>query len=525
MNQLGFPLLSLILWLPTVGALVLLFVPQTNPELARRVSLTTMVIGFVLSLILPLRFETNPFQVAVVGAPPAMQFVEELPWLPIVGATYSLGIDGISLWLVMLTTFLGPIVVLSTWDSVHKDVRNFQILLLILQTAMIGVFIAQDLLLFYLFWEFTLIPMTFLIGIWGSQNRIYAARKFFLYTFSGSVLMLLALIALHILHRDAITAFEPDFRGTFSFGRFVSDLRAGRFTLDTITERLLFGAFFLAFAVKVPLWPFHTWLPDAHVEAPTAGSVVLAGVLLKLGGYGLIRYNLTLFPAAAQWAAPALAILAVIGIIYGAAVAFAQSDMKKLVAYSSVSHMGFVALGIFALNAEGISGAILQMVNHGLSTSALFLMVGVLYERRHTRELDEFGGLWKVMPIYAAFSLLVALSSAGLPGLNGFVGEFTIITGAFRSPILGWVYVVFAVGGVVLAAAYLLKLFRSIFMGEVSHPANAHLPDLNRRELTAFALLSIPIVGIGIYPALFFAGMQYSVTVLVADLMAQVAGR
>ncbi|PMP73132.1 MAG: NADH:ubiquinone oxidoreductase subunit M, partial [Chloroflexus aggregans] len=253
-------------------------------------------------------------------------------------------------------------------------------------------------------------------------------------------------------------------------------------------------------------------------------SVVLAGVLLKLGGYGMIRYNLTLFPAASQWAAPALAILAVIGIIYGAAVAFAQSDMKKLVAYSSVSHMGFVVLGIFALNTEGISGAVLQMVNHGLSTSALFLMVGVLYERRHTRELAAYGGLWKVMPVFAAFSLLVALSSAGLPGLNGFVGEFTIITGAFCSPLLGWIYVAFAVGGVVLAAAYLLKLFRSLFMGEVHQPDNTKLPDLNRRELTTFALLSIPIVLIGIYPVFFFNGMQYSVAALVADLMAQVAG-
>ncbi len=525
MNQLGFPLLSLILWLPTAGALALLFVPRTNAELARRVSFVTMLITFALSLALPLRFETEPAQIMVVGAPPVMQFVEDLPWLPIIGATYSLGVDGISLWLVMLTTFLGPIVALSTWDSVHKDVRNFQILLLVLQTAMIGVFIAQDLLLFYIFWEFTLIPMTFLIGIWGSQNRVFAARKFFLYTFAGSVLMLLALIALHILHLNAIRVIEPDFRGTFHFGRFVSDLRAGRLELDTVTERLLFGAFFLAFAVKVPLWPFHTWLPDAHVEAPTAGSVVLAGVLLKLGGYGIIRYNLTLFPAASQWAAPALAILAVIGIIYGAAVAFAQSDMKKLVAYSSVSHMGFVVLGIFALNAEGISGAVLQMVNHGLSTSALFLMVGVLYERRHTRELAAYGGLWKVMPVFAAFSLLVALSSAGLPGLNGFVGEFTIITGAFRSPLLGWIYVAFAVGGVVLAAAYLLKLFRAVFMGEVAQPANASLPDLNRRELAAFALLSVPIVAIGLYPAFFFAGMQHSVAALVAEFALLVAGR
>ncbi|PMP73334.1 MAG: NADH:ubiquinone oxidoreductase subunit M, partial [Chloroflexus aggregans] len=339
MNQLGFPLLSLILWLPAAGALVLLFVPRANAELARRVSLATMVVVFLLSLLLPLRFETNPLQTTVVGASPVMQFVEEVPWLPIVGATYSLGIDGISLWLVMLTTFLGPIVVLSTWDSVHKDVRNFQILLLILQTAMIGVFLAQDLLLFYLFWEFTLIPMTFLIGIWGSQNRIYAARKFFLYTFAGSVFMLLALIALHILHRNAIAEIEPGFRGTFSFSRFVSDLRAGRLTLDSLTERLLFGAFFLAFAVKVPLWPFHTWLPDAHVEAPTAGSVILAGILLKMGTYGFMRFCMPLFPQAVGEYSYLFLTLSVIGIIYGALVALVQEDIKKLVAYSSVSHL------------------------------------------------------------------------------------------------------------------------------------------------------------------------------------------
>ncbi len=519
----GFPILSTVLWLPALGALLLLLVPRTADELARRVALGVSLVTFVVSLALIAGF--SPDAASPGGGPPAMQFVESLPWLPSWGISYSIGVDGVSLWLVLLTTFLTPIVVLSTWDSVHKEVRNFQILLLLLTTAMIGVFVALDLLLFYIFWEFTLIPMTFLIGIWGGSNRIYAARKFFLYTFAGSVLMLLAVIGLYVLHRTQIQAVDAAFPGSLDFRRLVGDLRSGAFQLDTMTERLLFGAFFLAFAIKVPLWPFHTWLPDAHVEAPTAGSVVLAGVLLKLGGYGLIRFNLTMFPEASRWAAPAIAVLAVIGIIYGAIVAFAQTDMKKLVAYSSVSHMGFIVLGTFALNTEGVSGAILQMINHGLSTSALFLIVGVLYERRHTRELAAFGGLWKVMPVYAGITLLVALSSAGLPGLNGFVGEFTIMQGAFLSPELGWPFLAFAVLGVILAAIYLLKMYRAIFMGEVTEPANQSLPDLNPRELITLAALCVPIVVIGLYPYFIFGPMQTGVADVVNGLATAVAGR
>lgn len=525
MNQLGFPILSLITWLPAAAGLLLLAAPRDNAALARQIALAATTLTFLVSLVLPFTFDSAVAQATVIGVPPAMQFVESAAWLPTWGIRYALGLDGVSLWLVMLTTFLGPIVVLSTWDSVHNAVRNFQILLLLLQTAMTGVFLAQDLLLFYIFWEFTLIPMTFLIGIWGGGNRIYAARKFFLYTFAGSVLMLLAVVALYIFHRNAIAATQPDFVGTLDFGTIVGDLRAGRLVLDSTTERLLFGAFFLAFAIKVPLWPFHTWLPDAHVEAPTAGSVILAGVLLKLGSYGMIRFCLTLFPAAARWAAPAIGVLAVIGIIYGALVAFAQSDMKKLVAYSSVSHMGFIVLGIFALNTEGVSGAILQSVNHGLSTGALFLIVGVLYERRHTRELSEYGGIWKVMPVYAGIALLVALSSAGLPGLNGFVGEFTIMQGAFSSPLLGWPFLAFAVVGVVLAAAYLLKMYRAVFMGEAANPANAQLPDLSRRELFTLTALCVPIVVIGLYPNLLLHGMGQSVADVVQSIGAAVAGR
>jgi NADH-quinone oxidoreductase subunit M len=357
--------------------------------------------------------------------------------------------------------------------------------------------------------------MAFLIGIWGGENRVYAAVKFFLYTFAGSVLMLLAIVGVYILHDGT----------TFDLLRIMADLRSGAFALDANLERALFMAFFLAFAIKVPLWPFHTWLPDAHVQAPTAGSVILAGVLLKLGSYGMIRYNLVLFPEAARWAAPAIGILAIIGIIYGAILAFAQSDVKKLVAYSSVSHMGFIVLGIFALNVQGIGGATIQMINHGLSTGALFLIVGVLYERRHTRELSEFGGLWTIMPVYAGITLLVALSSAGLPGLNGFIGEFLTMQGAFLSPELGWGFMAFAVIGVILAAAYLLRMFKLTFMGEVTNPANAELPDLSRRELVTLGLLCVPIIVIGLYPNFIFAPMQESVANLVLNLVPNVAGR
>ncbi len=519
MNQIESLLLSIVLWLPALGALLLLVLPRGRDALYRQVALVFSTLTFAVSCALLALFNSAPVQVTAVDMPPAMQFTSVISWIPAWGISYNIGVDGVSLWLVLLTTFLSPIVILSTWDSVHKQVRYFMVLLLLLETAMIGVFVALDLFLFYIFWEFTLIPMAFLIGIWGGERRVYAAVKFFLYTFAGSVLMLLAIIALYILHGQATGTY------TFSFTQIVSSLRGGDLLLDANLERALFGAFFLAFAIKVPMWPFHTWLPDAHVEAPTAGSVILAGVLLKLGTYGLIRFNLTLFPEAAQWAAPAIAILAIIGIVYGAIVAYAQTDMKKLVAYSSVSHMGFIVLGIFALNGVGISGAILQMINHGLSTGALFLIVGVLYERRHTRELSEFGGLWNVMPVYAGLTLLVVLSSAGLPGLNGFIGEFTIMQGAFLAPELGWPYLSFAVLGVVLAAVYLLKMFRMTFMGEVTNPENANLKDLNDRELINLLLLSVPIVIIGLFPSLFFAPMQSGVAEVLRSIVLPVAGQ
>lgn len=510
MNQLGFPLLSLIVWLPALGALLLLLLPRNQDEVYRQASLGISLFVFTISCMLPLNFLSQD---------PSMQFVDTMVWIPDWGVHYSVGVDGISLWLIMLTTFLTPITILSSWVAITQQVRLFQALMLLLETTMLGVFVAQDLLLFYFFWEFSLIPMAFIIGIWGSDNRIYAAVKFFLYTFAGSVLMLLAIMALVILHRDATGII------TFDLALITEHMRTGEFLLDVDVGRWMFGAFFLAFAIKVPLWPLHTWLPDAHVQAPTPGSVILAGVLLKMGTYGLIRFNLILFPEASYWAAPVIGILSIIGILYGAALAFAQTDMKKLVAYSSVSHMGFIVLGIFALNPEGISGAILQMINHGLSTGALFLVVGIIYERRHTRELSEYGGLWKTMPIYGSLTLVVVLSSAGLPGLNGFIGEFVIMQGAFLSPDMGWTFLMFAVIGVILAATYLLRMFSGAFMGEVTNDANRNLPDLNMRELASLIILLIPIVGIGLFPTPLFDSMQSSVAGVVEGVSQTIAGR
>ena len=508
MDLQGIPLLSIVLWLPTLGALGLLLVPRGSIVAQRALALLVALATFVVSIGLYVSFDpTNS----------GFQFIEQLAWVPSWGIEYHVALDGVSLWLVLLTTFLTPITLIATWDSVHSNFRSFQILMLLLETGMLGVFLAQDLFLFYIFWEFTLIPMALLIGIWGSAGRVRAAVKFFLYTFAGSIFMLLGIIALYLLNGQVTNTY------TFSFPTILQNIRTGLLTLDTLSARLLFGAFFIAFAIKVPLWPFHTWLPLAHTEAPTAGSVILASVMLKLGGYGMIRFNLQLFPEASQWAAPAIAVLAVIGILYGALVSFAQTDMKKLVAYSSVSHLGFVVLGIFALNQQGISGGILQMVNHGLSTGALFLIVGMIYERRHTREMTAFGGLWKVMPIYGGLTLAMVLSSVGLPGLNGFIGEFVIMQGTWLSPILGWRFVVPSVIGVIFAATYLLRMFRLTFMGDASGE-NAAMTDISRREIGMLAALLIPIVVIGLYPNLLFDPMQSSVERIAQGLASVLAG-
>lgn len=501
-------LLSLIVWLPLVGALALLVLPGLSDRNAKRLAFVWSLVVFVASLpLIPGLGMYDPGN-------PGLQLVERVPWIAAFGVDYFLAIDGISLWLVLLTTFLTPITILSTFDSINTRVRAFEAFMLALETGMLGVFLAQDLFLFYIFWEFTLVPMYFLIGIWGGSRRIYATVKFFLYTFAASVLMLLAIIALYVLWG----------RNSFSLPDMVAAIRSGQFALDTTTARWLFLAFFAAFAVKVPLWPFHSWLPDAHTEAPTPGSVILAGVLLKLGGYGFIRFNLQLFPEASRYFAFAIGVLAVIGIIYGAWIAYAQTDIKKLVAYSSVSHLGFVMLGIFALNPLGIHGAILQMVNHGLSTGALFLIVGMIYERRHSRSIDAFGGLWKVMPVYTFLSLLIIMSSIGLPALNGFVGEATIMFGTFSSQYLGWEFAAFGLLGVILAAVYLLWMFRRVMMGEVNQ-ATEKMRDVTRLEIAMLVPLIALIILIGLYPTPFFQAMNESVTALANGFAPVVATR
>jgi NADH-quinone oxidoreductase subunit M len=495
--------LTLLTFFPLLGVLVLLFIPGERKNVLRWVALATTLITFGISIwVLTLFNASNP----------DLQLVAKYDWITVAGwnIQYHLGLDGLSILLVLLTAFLTPISVLSTWKAVDERVKDFMLFFLLLEVGMMGVFLAQDLFLFYVFWEFTLVPMYFLIGIWGGPRRIYAAVKFFLYTMAGSILMLLAILWLGVN------------QGTFS----VPDLIA-KGGIDPHTQLWLFIAFAAAFAIKVPMWPLHSWLPDAHVEAPTAGSVILAGVLLKMGTYGFLRFNLTLFPQAAVQAAPVIAVLAVIGIIYGAAVSYAQADIKKLVAYSSVSHLGFVMLGLFALNPQGISGAILQMINHGLSTGALFLLVGMVYEQTHTREFKVYGGLWKIMPVFGTFFLIVALSSMGLPGLNGFVGEFTILLGAFGSTALHspW-YAGLAALGVIMAAVYILYMFQKIFMGpegsiveEVKKHGHA-LRDLNVREIITVVPLLIFIFWIGLYPAPFFHLIGPAVDKLAAGLQA-----
>lgn len=477
-------LLTTLTFLPLIGAIIVLFI--SSDGLKKNVALGVAVLNFLLSLVLLTRWD---------AANAGMQFVERAAWLPELGLNYHIGVDGISLFLVILTTLLVPIAIAFSNDHVHEQVGAYMALMLLLETAMIGVFVALDLLLFFVFFEFSLIPMYFLIGRWGGQNRVYAALKFFLYTFAGSAVMLVAIIALY---------FQT---GTFS----VLELAGAE--LSPALQTWGFIAFAIAFAVKVPLFPFHTWLPDAHVQAPTAGSIILAGVLLKMGTYGYIRFALPIFPEAALRFAPVIATLAVIGILYGALVALVQRDVKSLVAYSSVAHLGFVMLGIAAFNEQGLSGATLQMVNHGISTGALFLLVGMLYERRHTRQLADFGGLWKSVPVFSFMFLVVAMSSAGLPGLNGFVGEFTILIGAYRAMP---VFAILATLGVILAAWYLLTAFRAIVQGPIDNEANdsKHLTDLSGRELAMVLPLVLLFFVIGLFPNFFYSKIDPSVSAL-----------
>jgi len=454
----------------------------------RWVAMVTTLLTFGISLWVLTQFEASN---------PDLQLEAKYAWIHVAGWNiyYYLAVDGLSILLVLLTAFLTPISILSTWTAVEERVKDFMIFFLLLEVGMTGVFLAQDLFLFYIFWEFTLVPMYFLIGLWGGPRRIYAAVKFFLYTMAGSILMLIAILFLGI---KTNTFNIPDMLVR------LPDLYATSITPQI--QMLLFIAFAAAFAIKVPMWPLHSWLPDAHVEAPTAGSVILAGVLLKMGTYGFLRFNIQLFPNATIQAAPWIALLATIGIIYGAAVSYAQADVKKLVAYSSVSHLGFVMLGMFALNVQGVSGAILQMINHGLSTGALFLLIGMVYEQTHTREIKVYGGLWKVMPIFGTVMLISSLSSMGLPGLNGFVGEFTILLGAFGSKAIGspWYAGISAIG-VIMAAVYILYMFQKMFLGPAGEITHHHeLKDLNWREILTVAPLLVFMFWIGLYPAPFF---------------------
>ncbi|MFN2120908.1 MAG: NuoM family protein, partial [Anaerolineales bacterium] len=470
-------LLTIVTFSPLVGIVVILFLKAEQKNIARWTALLTSLLTLALAIVVLTRFEpTNP----------DLQLVVNIPWIEVSDfqISYQLGVDGISIMLLMLTALLTPIAILSSWTAIQDEVKNYMLFFLLLEIGMMGVFLSLDLFLFYIFWEFSLIPMYFLIGVWGGPRRIYAAIKFFLYTMAGSILMLLAILWLGLEGRH------------FSLPMLMQ-------TAADIPQNIqlwLFLAFAVAFAIKVPMWPFHSWLPDAHVEAPTAGSIILAGVLLKMGAYGFVRFNLTLFPHAAVRLAPWMAVLAIIGIIYGAILSFAQRDMKKLVAYSSISHMGFVILGMFAMNFYGVQGSILQMINHGLSTGALFLLVGFIYERRHTRNMSEFGGLWKVVPVYGVLTLIVTLSSMALPGLNGFVGEFSILLGAFESKILGsyWFGGVAALG-VILAAVYLLTMFQKVFLGPVTVEENKSLKDLNLREIISIVPLLVFIFWIGLY--------------------------
>ncbi len=498
MNYL-FATLTAVTFFPLVGVFILLFINNEQKNTIRWVALGTSLITFVLSLLMLIQFNAGD---------PGMQLEVRAPWITLGSRwniEYHLGVDGISVLLVLLTTFLTPIAIASTWTAIEDRVKEFMIFFLLLEVGMTGVFVALDLFLFYIFWEFTLVPMYFLIGIWGGARKNYAAIKFFLYTMAGSILMLLAILWLGIT------------QGTFSVTELIGHVPGGP------TQLLLFGAFAAAFAIKVPVWPLHSWLPDAHVEAPTAGSVILAGVLLKLGTYGFVRFNLGMFPAAAMQAAPFMAVLATIGIIYGAIVSYAQKDAKKLVAYSSVSHLGFVMLGLFALNPQGIQGAILQMINHGLSTGALFLLVGVIYERRHTRDLAQFGGLWKVMPVYGTLMLIVALSSMGLPGLNGFIGEFAILLGAWGAgapdgALKSYWFAGLSASGVILAAIYMLWMFQKMFLGEVTNEKNKSLKDMSRWEIGTLLPIIVLIFWIGLYPKPFLEIMSPSVNQLVSAL-------
>ncbi len=493
--------LTWLLTIPALGAVVVLLMPRGWENAIKRFSIGMMLLEFIISVRLVLADYSDA----------GYHFVEHVTWVESFGISYKVGVDGLSLWLVILTTLLSPIALYASWGSITTRIKEYAFSFLLLELGMLGAFLALDLFLFYVFWELMLVPMYLIIGVWGGKDRVYAAMKFFLYTMVGSLLMLVAILYL-------VASYEK------LAGHYTFDLQElSTLVLPALPQYLLFSAFALAFAIKVPMFPFHTWLPDAHVQAPTGGSVILAAVLLKLGIYGFIRFAMPLFPVASQAIGPVLAGLGVFGIIYGAYAAWVQRDLKKLVAYSSVSHMGFILLGLFAMNRHGISGAILQMINHGISTGALFLLVGVIYDRRHSRMLDDFGGLAKVMPWYTLFFIIITLSSIGLPGTNGFVGEFMILAGSFfsRTPIgfgSSWfIMTLLATTGVIFAAVYMLHAVLRIFWGKVVHKENESLTDLNRREVVSLLPLIVMVFWIGLYPKFFLDKMNPSVDSFVTN--------
>ncbi|HYT49277.1 MAG TPA: NADH-quinone oxidoreductase subunit M [Pyrinomonadaceae bacterium] len=492
-------LLTILILLPVIGAattMVYGLTPGAKESHHRWIALGFTTLSFLISLLL----------ISGGGGLGTFRLEENYTWIASIGAHYHLGIDGISLWLVLLTTLLMPIAVLSSWTAVTKRQLTYYALMLLLESAMIGVFVSLDLLLFYLFFEASLVPMFLLIGVWGGERRIYAAVKFFIYTAVGSLLMLVGIIALYFIHQQATGV------GTFDYTVLTETLRIKVLTISPRAEFWLFLAFAFAFCIKVPLWPLHTWLPDAHTEAPTAGSVILAGVLLKMGTYGLLRFNFGLFPNASRYFAPLMITLAVIGIIYGALVAMVQPDVKRLVAYSSVSHMGFVVLGLFSFTAQGMQGALYQMLNHGVSTGALFLFVGMIYERRHTRMISDFGGLARPMPWFSAFFVIASLSSIGLPFLNGFVGEFLIMLGSWSSLAVqhAWIVTMLAGTGVIWAAVYMLWMLQRVVFGTKTSEVNAKLFDLNAREVGLLLPLLALMLFMGVYPALFLSRSRAS---------------
>jgi NADH-quinone oxidoreductase subunit M len=501
-------ILTIVAFWPLAGMIVLMFFNKENKNLIRLWANLVMLVGFIISLPLWFWFDrANSDQ---------MQFAENVQWIRTIGANYHVGIDGITLLLVMLTTLLGPLAVLSSWEAIATRAKEYYVFMLMLQAGMLGVFISLDFFLFYVFWEVMLVPMYFLIGVWGGPRKLYAAIKFFLYTLFGSVLLLLGILALYFVYPQ-VAAQRPEIAAQFGMGPTFDVLAFHAIApyLSFNFQYWIFLAFFVGFAIKVPMFPFHTWLPDAHVEAPTAGSVILAGVLLKMGTYGFLRFSLPILPDATRYFVPMMILLSIIGIVYGALVAMMQPDMKKLVAYSSVSHMGFVMLGMFALNPNGLNGSIIQQINHGISTGALFLIVGMIYERRHTREISQFGGISNVMPVFAIVFLIMTMSSIGLPLLNGFIGEFTIMAGALQERL--W-WAVFAGSGIVLGAAYMLWLYQRTMLGKIENPANEKLLDMNARELVTVIPLIIMAFWIGLYPAPFFEVLDKPVNKIVAKV-------